>query len=668
MTKRYRTNDSATNIGRRIFFASADGRPKWTDITNNAEYDWELDAPQQAPTTAKSRDRSIIGEGEVYDKISDILVIPNPFHNKGLIIFELTQAIDLRVIIADINGEKVAYLDESGTILEADEGATEGFRAYTPGTKELPWNGTSYKNKRVNRGIYLISIETGDKDNPVEIASSRAGLLGFTEQGEELPEREVRSEFVDEGELELGAGLRRATYLFVKTFANAELGIETPPSPISKQKVISFEVKSDGSPESFGRAPYAIELSNYLTDLPPWADRVKFYAKRADIGDEIRYVKDTPYAQDFIYVGGPGREDLEDNIASTWRWANESVDPSRQYLPFIDENKPQINDFTNLTIYAARQWAWDKRTQTVRFSLIDGYGVSRWDIFPYEGAPIPHAIRFEGPNQGNATAIHIMPGLGGLYVFFEDSIGVIRGKGLIGGMYSSELSPNTDLDASGGLRGAGSISPKGITDNGSTTYFIGSDYKIYALSGSSTLNVQQVSIDIQEDLKNLTRDQLRDAVLTYYERNLYLFLAGKVLVYNIQRKYWTSFDWNMSDAVWAPGGDLTDSTFFGLKDDKLYNLLEGTTANLDWLWKSNKVVVPNRTRLTAIYCDHAGEPKTIQIKIDVDDKPGAWQSFTPMISNKFRFGTFARVNNHFQVSIKGTGQPPKFNQMEALLI
>ena len=149
---------------------------------------------------------------------------------------------------------------------------------------------------------------------------------------------------MDEGELELGAGLRRATYLFVKTFANAELGIETPPSPISKQKVISFEVKSDGSPESFGRAPYAIELSNYLTDLPPWADRVKFYVKRAYVGDEIRYVKDTPYAQDFIYVGGPGREDLEDNIAPTWRWANESVDPSRQYLPFIDENKPPINE------------------------------------------------------------------------------------------------------------------------------------------------------------------------------------------------------------------------------------------------------------------------------------------------------------------------------------
>ena len=301
---------------------------------------------------------------------------------------------------------------------------------------------------------------------------------------------------MDEGELELGAGLRRATYLAVKTFANAELGIETPPSPISKQKVISFEVKSDGSPESFGRAPYAIEFSNYLSDLPPWADRVKFYVKRADIGDEIRYVKDTPYAQDFIYVGGPGREDLEDNIAPTWRWANESVDPSRQYLPFIDENKPPINDFTNLTIYASRLCAWDKRTQSIRFSLIDGYGVSRWDLFPYEGAPIPHAIRFEGPSQGNATQLHIMPGNGGLYVFFQDSIGVIRGKGLIGGMYSADLSPVTDLDASGGLRGVGSISPKGITDNGSITYFVGSDYKIHSLTGQGLLQVGDISIDI----------------------------------------------------------------------------------------------------------------------------------------------------------------------------
>ena len=67
--------------------------------------------------------------------------------------------------------------------------------------------------------------------------------------------------------------------------------METPPSPLGKQKVISFEVKADGSSQSFGRAPYAIEMSNYLHNLPAWADRVKFYVKRANVGDEISRVR-----------------------------------------------------------------------------------------------------------------------------------------------------------------------------------------------------------------------------------------------------------------------------------------------------------------------------------------------------------------------------------------
>ena len=667
VTKYYRTEYSAINIGRRGFFEDRSGNPKWRDLVSNSEYDWEMDAPQSAPTTGKTKDRSIIGAGEVYDKISDILVIPNPFHNKGLIIFELTQPINLRIIIGNRNGEKVAYLDENGTIATADEGASEGFRAYTTGTKEVPWNGTDSDGDRVNRGVYLISIETGDKDNPVEIASSSAGLLGFTEQGEELPAREVKDEFVDEGELELGAGLRRATYLVCYTYANPELGMETPPSPISKQKVISFEVKSDNTPQSFGRAPYAIEMSNYLSNLPAWADRVKFYVKRGYIGDEIRYVKETPYISDFIYVGGPGREELQDNIAPTWRFANERVDPSRQYLPFIDENTPPINDFSHLTAYAGRMYAWDRRTGTVRFSLIDGYGVSRYDIFPYEGSPLPHAIRFEGSWQGNATALHIIPGTGGLYVFFEDSIATIRGKGLISGLYSADISPHTDLDASGGLRGVGSSSPRGITDNGSTTYFIGSDKKVYALSGSRVLSTENISLDIQESLNALTAEQLKNAVLTYYEKNLYLLAADFCLKYDIQRKYWTKYLWDLQDAVWAPGGDQTDSLFFGLTSGGLYHLGSGDIDQLEWLWQSNEIIVPDRTRLLGIFCKHASSTTQIQIRIDVDGNEGVWRWFTPIPSNKFRFSVFERVHGNIKVAIRGVGNPPKLHMLEAII-
>ena len=42
VVKYYRTNDSAVNIGRRAFFASSEGTPKWTDLANDAEYDWAI--------------------------------------------------------------------------------------------------------------------------------------------------------------------------------------------------------------------------------------------------------------------------------------------------------------------------------------------------------------------------------------------------------------------------------------------------------------------------------------------------------------------------------------------------------------------------------------------------------------------------------------------------
>ena len=663
VTKYYRTDDSAMAIGRRAFFADSSGRPKWRDLATNEEYDWQIEPPSEAPTTRKTNAFAVAGEADVYNKISNVQVIPNPFTDRGIVLFEVVSNINLRVTIFDFNNDLVAYLNPN------DDLDNDAFVQYTPGVHPLTWNARDQNNKPISRGVYFIKIETGDANNPISIGSTRAGFLGFSDTGDEPRQQEIRAPFVDEGDLVEGIGFRGGNYLICYTYANLELGIETPPSPIGKVKVIAFQVEGQqANPKSFDRAPYWLELSNYLDDVPPWANHIKFYVKKGQVPDDVVKVKDTPYSNNFAYVGGPVRASLRDAFEAYWIFSNEHVAPQHQFLPFVDENDPPINDASNLVVYSARTWFWDKADQSIRFSLIDGSGVSRWDIFPYQGAPIPHAIRFEGASQGNATGIHIMPGSGGLYVFFQDSIGVIRGKGLIGGMYSADLSPITDLDASGGLRGVGSSSPRGITDNGSTTYFVGSDYKIHALAGSKTLTTTDISIDIQEFLKQASEEELRDAVLTYYDRNLHLFIAGKCLIYDLQRKYWKKFNWDMSDAIWAPGGDLTDSTFFGLKGARLHHLYKGDTNQLEWYYTSNDIIVPDRTRLVAIYCEYSGAPKTIQIKIDADDKVGTWMSFTPMRGNKFRFGTFARLHSKFKVSIKGVGQPPPIYKLEAGLI
>lgn len=668
VTKFYRTSGSAVNIGRRVFFDSEDGNPKWRDLVTNSEYNWEMNAPEQGASLFKTG--TPIADS-VYDKISEINITPNPFSNKGFVRFEILQPIQLKFTIFNLQGETIGNLNSDGTIIDTQHTPAvhpdpnhEFFYLYSRGLHEVPWKGTNKIGEPVSAGLYFVSIYAVDGNDEVLIGSTRAGFQGHEE---ERTEQEEQPEFIDREELVEGVGLRGGNYLVTYTYANPELGMETPPSPLSQIEVIAFQIKGSATDDSFNRAPYAIEISNYLTDLPAWADRVKFYVKRAYLRDEIRKVKDTPYAGDFIYVGGPGREDLSDNIDTTWQFANERVDPSRQYLPFTDENIPEINDFSHLTAYSARMWAWDKRTQTVRFSLIDGYGVSRYDIFPNEGSIIPHSIRFEGSWQGNATAMHVIPGSGGLYVFFEDSIGVIRGKGLISGIYSTEISPATDLDASGGLRGVGSSSPRGITDNGSTCYFVGSDKKIYALSGSRVLSTENISLDIQESLNELTDDQLQDAVLTYYETNLHLLINNSVFVYDVQRKYWTKYTWNLTDMVWSPGGNQTNSILFGLTSGGLYELNKGDIDQLEWSWVSNEIIVPDRTKIFGVFCQHTSAKTQIQIQITVDGKDMGWKWFTPTPGNKFRFGLFSRVHGNIKVGIRGVGEPPKLHQLEALI-
>ena len=251
--------------------------------------------------------------------------------------------------------------------------------------------------------------------------------------------------------------------------------------------------------------------------------------------------------------------------------------------------------------------------------------------------------------------------------FFEDSTATIRGKGLISGIYSADISPATDLDASGGLRGVGTSSTRGITDNGSVTYFVGSDRKIYSLSGSAVLQTQNISLDIQQDLNKLTNEELQNCVLTYYEKNLYLLCGGFTLKYDIQRKYWSKYLWNLQDAVWSPGGDQTDSSFFGLTSGGLYHLEQGETDQLDWLWESNQIIVPDRTKILGVFCLHASSATQIQIQITVDGKDMGWKWFTPTPSNKFRFGLFSRVHGNIKIAVRGVGSPPKMHMLEALI-
>ena len=399
VTRSYRDSNRAVSIGRRAFYTSLEGNPTWKDLTSNAEYDWEMNAPVTPLRIDKSNRLPITDEGAVYDIISNVEIRPNPFLDRGNIQFQLLQDADLRITIWDIQGRLIAHLD-NGTV------GSDNFFSYSAGTHTVQWDGENDARDVVPTALYFVSIEVQHGGENILIASTRAGFFGVStqdlaareEMGEDIPESGLtpQEEFADGGELRAGVGLRGGNYLVCYTYANDELGMETPPSTISEFRVIAFQVSYNSTPDSYNRAPYALVFSGYQNELPAWANQVKFYVKRGYIPRDISKVRDTPYLLDFAYVGGPGREDLADSVAATYQWANERVDPSRQRLTFTQENAPVIADLAHLTAYSARLWAWDRRTHAVRFSLIDGAGVSRYDIFPMEDTPIPHAVRFEG--------------------------------------------------------------------------------------------------------------------------------------------------------------------------------------------------------------------------------------------------------------------------------
>lgn len=394
-------------------------------------------------------------------------------------------------------------------------------------------------------------------------------------------------------------------YTICYTYYNNKFAIESPPSRAKVFRIQYFWNDSDGGVRRkdkrlLNRNTITMSVQFNYKNIPAWADKIKIYVQTTpylttgnslhdDVNVEanLRLSDDTVLTQEITDFGFALQEiDLRDsgdrfrsefNIAFDINYNIFSVndDDLNVYRTSISSltHTPLLgNSFTGeptleptlLLLYAGRIWAYDKNTKSIRFSIIDGNGSSNYDVFPYDDTSLPHSLSFEGPWQGSPIHMSVIPGDGGIYIFYRDAIRTIVGSAVVKGLYSPDVAPQTDLDASGGIEGFGTLSPNSVVSFREVTIFLGSDRSLYQLSGLSI--PVDFGLNIQPYLDEITNNELEKVSAFGYNDKYHLILRSGIFVLDIKRKYWTRYNWNISNAFWATGGDTNESILYALGD------------------------------------------------------------------------------------------------------
>ena len=712
--RRFDSNASFAKAGRRIFVINPnqtedDPYHKWIDNISGVQFDWTLPTPDETVEATFDPDyfneelREDFLEGSVYETFSAFYVTPTVFTNFAEIIFTLIVDARVKLAVYDSRGFVVKTL-----IPEPDEAnptaQNSAFR--NAGTYTYFWDGTNEAGERVAvSGNYFIGLNWLDDDDVFHTVNvHRAAVL-------EQPTRvnnsvEVTEAFVgdlpgatgpiDNGDLVPGIGFRQGSYAFCYTYASEDFGIETPPSRVIKIWISALPeipvatgmgIINDDQPFIiFGgaedpfvkkRAPVGFFLEVDISEAPKWADRIKFYARRAYFLNTEIEARELPFP--FELIGEVVRDELPSESESNaehfpqistdtarFDWGNEDYVDPHSFLPTKEfHSDPPIEGISSVTIHAGRLWAYDKSRNAIRMSLIDGGGVSRYDILPFDNTAIPHALTLEGSWQSTLHSIVQTPDDGGLYAFYRDSIRLIKGKTILSGIYSPEIGPQTDLDASGGIDGIGSMSPRAIVGFNRSIIFLGSDRILYELGTDLGLQAT-IGKPIQSFLDEASDDDLRGAYSLRYLRNYLLYLDNTLFVYDTQYGYWRTYEYDIdfTDMVWSRGGVDDESILYGLgADGDLYHLgSDNDDESIAWGLTSNWQELPKNSVIQHIYCEHTGETSDLTIKIWVDERdPVTYTDFRPEQNNLFRMGVnTGRIRERFKIEISGTGDVPNF--------
>ena len=313
------------------------------------------------------------------------------------------------------------------------------------------------------------------------------------------------------------------------------------------------------------------------------------------------------------------------------------VDSGKFLDTFYNVSPPEKLDA--IALHAGRVYGVNRETEEIVFSHIDGNGISNYWSFPPANA-IPTSASGISPVE----KIEKMPGSGGLYVFKRDSIHYIDGQNIFSGLYDISVSAQTDISADDYKKNIGCISPRSVKNDGDIVLFVGSDDQIYQMNGKQAI---PIGVSVKPFIEGLTLTEQRDIVTEWHNERFYLTLPDSVLILNVERKYWTRFDWDLKDILWSRGGKTAESLLYGLTDADI--LVELQVDNPDEVfpikWERNVSIRQTGTLLTAVYVyTDNGEEVTVTVSGNEPDKEVV-RTFIPKLGNKYRAGTHVKGRN-----------------------
>ena len=521
---------------------------------------------------------------------------------------------------------------------------------------------------REDRNIWVPpDVEREDDEMPTQITSvldkSEAADDDDAEQATES-DKQTKIEFNLGGEASdtvperFGIELNRRFLCF--THANEDLNIESVPSNLDEIEAYDVLENTSGDDVTFDME-FAIDRQP--TPLP-WVTHIYAY-----ISDEF-----VPVDHDFIKpieTGFQFRRVAElERVSDTAYESEVRATPLRE-APVLDsyEHDPPPFDVSVIGAYGVGIWAASKND--VYFSKIGNQGDQRMYALPNENALVPHTFALIGSGQSPILHIHPAAHESALLCFKRDAIHVVRGKGVISGLYDPQTAVQVDADASTVIEGTGSASPRSVVTVGSAVYFVGSDRKLwrYGTNWRGQTDLDDVGLPIQDYLDNVDDDDLGNLVAFLYQNCYHLIMPDRVIVLDMTRKYWTSFSWRLKDALWSRGGINSESILYALtQSNRLVALYDGDTDagdTIGGLWRSNPVPMPSESVITGVIAVHTdSEPPTVKCRADVDDRTGDVRTYTPRATNHFRCGLH-KIGSRITVQLETDSGFPRLDRIQA---
>ena len=688
IARRLSEDSDWVRAGRRVLVLNPDdSQHRWIDIPTGQEFDWSIEAPTNAPFV--NIDWAQIGiDNPDLPSVSEIMVYPTPeFYFRLNYHYAVIRSTYMKLfvkhnVVGGTDFNLALLFGRTTDETEDDKGTKLQSPDYYKNTLDradiiepLFRDGRTASTDLFMRVDILDQLggelETEARRTDFEIAFVGNETIASPNDPtivDEYP-TDDEGEPVDYGDfVQGGSGFRSGWYSFCYTYANDEWGLETAPSPVSKFLLPKFP--------RYTRVLTPIQL--WATEggfdseeVPGWANQIKYYAHRGRFAGDTISAKELPFA--FSYIGGTRRDDLSDPFVlgdTIYDWRHETVIEPLQSLGAREfKNQPSNENFENMVLHAGRIWAYDRGLNSIRMSHIDGSGVNRYDVFPHNDAALPHSITLEGSWQSLPHKLIQMPRNGGVYVFYRDAIRWVTGKTVLSGMYSPDVGPRTDLDASGGLDGIGSMSRHAIVEMNQAIMFLGSDGLLYSINTAEGLS-SEIGNPIQRYLDEASGNDLEEAFITRFKRNMLLYLNGTIYVYDMKYGYWRTYTYDISltDLVWSRGGISDESKLYGLGNNGTVYLLDENEADDDTEWSitSNWREVPKNTVIKHIFFQHdTPDRPELKVRFDKDGVDGNEFDFTPEQKNLFRTGVnSSHIKKRFRIKVSGTGVPPNMSMVE----